>query len=115
VIAGSPLDVARVRLQQAHSPHRSLSTALPALIQSEGVTALFKGLSYPLCTVTLQSAVVFQAHGFWCRLLLKSRVLACPCFALLLLEIVWCHACMCFVVVMAFHIACAGALCCHER
>lgn len=74
VITGSLLDVARVRLQQAGAPLRTLSANLAAIARREGATALFRGASYPLLTCALQNAVTFHAYGWALRALHDQQV-----------------------------------------
>ena len=73
-MAGSPLDVARVRLQQANAPAVSTGALLGQIARREGVRALFKGLSYPLLTGVFQNALVFQSYGLACRALAPPQV-----------------------------------------
>lgn len=63
VIAGQPLDTARIRMQQPGRLWTSAAACLRATAVNEGITALFRGTSYPLATISLQNAVVFQAFG----------------------------------------------------
>ena len=72
-IAGSPLDVARVRQQQAGAPRTSVLGGLRALVRREGALALFRGLSAPVLTCAIQNGVTFQAYGLACRYLLQQR------------------------------------------
>ncbi|CAK0784468.1 hypothetical protein CVIRNUC_007672 [Coccomyxa viridis] len=67
VIAGQPLDTIRIRLQ--HGTFGGLSQTVNSLVATEGVRSLFKGTAYPLLTITLQSAVVFQSFGIACRVI----------------------------------------------
>jgi hypothetical protein len=62
VIAGQPLDTLRIRLQQRGCAARSLGGAWRAMAAAEGPRALFRGMSYPLYTTSLQNAVTFQAQ-----------------------------------------------------
>lgn len=54
VLAGQPLDTVRIRLQQPGCPWGSAGVALRATIAREGTTALFKGVTYPLATISFQ-------------------------------------------------------------
>ena len=76
VIAGSPLDVVRVRLQQARRTPRgaALRSGFAAIVRREGVAGLFRGASYPLATGVLQNAVTFQAYGWALRMLQGLQV-----------------------------------------
>ncbi|CAL8463178.1 g2712 [Coccomyxa elongata] len=65
VLAGHPLDTVRIRLQ--HGRTDSIQVIARALLAKEGPKALFKGAVYPLLTVAIQSAVVFQSYGVACR------------------------------------------------
>ncbi|KAK9834891.1 hypothetical protein WJX81_006826 [Elliptochloris bilobata] len=67
VLAGQPLDVVRVRLQQPHSRMPGALASLQSLVRAEGPGALFKGSFYPLTTIALQNAVAFHAYGVACR------------------------------------------------
>jgi len=62
VIAGAPLDTLRIRLQQRDCKARSVLGAWRAMAGAEGARGLFRGMSYPLCTTSLQNAVTFQAQ-----------------------------------------------------
>lgn len=70
-MAGSPLDVARVRQQQAGAPATPVLGGLRALVRREGALALFRGLSAPLLTCALQNGVTFQAYGVAARYLMQ--------------------------------------------
>ena len=77
MLAGQPLDVVRVRLQQPHSQMPGALASLRAIVRAEGPGALFKGSFYPLTTIALQvrirAAVVLAlrwangAHGPFCH------------------------------------------------
>jgi solute carrier family 25 (mitochondrial carnitine/acylcarnitine transporter), member 20/29 len=58
VIAGSPLDVVRVRLQQSNQQHTGFFSLLRTTVNHEGPFALFRGLFYPLVTAAAQNALV---------------------------------------------------------
>ena len=54
IIAGQPLDVVRVRLQQK-SPHTgSLASMWKHIVKMEGGRSLFKGAAYPVTTIAMQ-------------------------------------------------------------
>ena len=55
VLAGQPLDVVRVRLQQPHAAMPGALASLRAIVRAEGPGALFKGSFYPLTTIALQA------------------------------------------------------------
>lgn len=55
VLAGQPLDVVRVRLQQPHSAMPGALASLRAIVRAEGPGALFKGSFFPLTTIALQA------------------------------------------------------------
>lgn len=54
IIAGQPLDVVRVRLQQKSPQTGSLSSMWRHIVQMEGVRSLFKGAAYPVTTIAMQ-------------------------------------------------------------
>lgn len=61
IIAGQPLDVVRVRLQQK-SPHKgSLSSMWRQIVRKEGMRSLFKGAAYPVTTIAMQVRAVATA------------------------------------------------------
>lgn len=55
VLAGQPLDVVRVRLQQPRSGQLGALASLRAVVAAEGAGALFRGSFYPLTTIALQA------------------------------------------------------------
>lgn len=55
VLAGQPLDVVRVRLQQPRSGQLGALASLRAVMAAEGAGALFRGSFYPLTTIALQA------------------------------------------------------------
>lgn len=63
VLAGQPLDTLRIRMQQARSQHRSTFAAVRAMVGREGLMSVYRGLSYPLLSCSLQAAVTFRAYG----------------------------------------------------
>jgi solute carrier family 25 carnitine/acylcarnitine transporter 20/29 len=73
VVAGAPLDVIAVRLQQPNTPYRGIWHCCSSLVRAEGPLALYKGMSSPLVTVAVQQSVCFQSFGF------ANRVLAARC------------------------------------
>lgn len=54
VLAGQPLDTVRIRLQQPGCPWGSAGAALRATVGREGPAALFRGVTYPLATISFQ-------------------------------------------------------------
>lgn len=58
VLAGSPIDVVRTRLQQSNQSHTGFFTLLHRTVSKEGPFALYRGLTYPLITAAAQNAVV---------------------------------------------------------
>lgn len=56
VLAGQPLDTVRIRLQQPGCPWASAGAALRATVAREGPAALFRGVTYPLATISFQVA-----------------------------------------------------------
>ncbi|GAB4823294.1 hypothetical protein N2152v2_010340 [Parachlorella kessleri] len=63
VAAGAPLDIVRVRQQQASQAAVSALKVLRDIMAREGKFSLFKGLAYPLYTASFQNAVVFHSYG----------------------------------------------------
>jgi Mitochondrial carrier protein len=60
VLAGQPLDTVRIRMQQPECPWGSAGAALRATVAREGPAALFRGVTYPLATISFQ--VSFQIN-----------------------------------------------------
>lgn len=54
IIAGQPLDVVRVRLQQKSSHTKSLASMWQLIVKQEGMRSLFKGAAYPITTIAMQ-------------------------------------------------------------
>ncbi|EFJ31049.1 hypothetical protein SELMODRAFT_89008 [Selaginella moellendorffii] len=71
VISGHPLDTIRIRQQQPRHALSSVPSSATGmvrhLLRTEGVRALYKGMSSPLATVALQNAVAFQTYATLCR------------------------------------------------
>ncbi|KAL3096038.1 hypothetical protein niasHS_005797 [Heterodera schachtii] len=66
VLAGHPLDTVKVRLQtqNSHCPiYRNTFHCLKKIVQTEGPSALYKGMSSPLASLALINAVIFGVHG----------------------------------------------------
>jgi solute carrier family 25 carnitine/acylcarnitine transporter 20/29 len=72
VLAGQPLDTVRIRMQQPGCPWGSAGAALRATVAREGPAALFRGVTYPLATISFQNAIVFQAFGIASRHLMHE-------------------------------------------
>lgn len=53
------------------------SRSLLAILQGEGGRAMWRGMSYPLATCSLQNAVVFQAYGAAARFLTAGSSSGC--------------------------------------
>ncbi|KAK9810338.1 hypothetical protein WJX72_009024 [[Myrmecia] bisecta] len=69
ILTGQPLDTIRIRIQQRNSQPGTIWSYCRATVQREGLTSLFKGAAYPVTTIAVQSAVVFQTYGLSCRYL----------------------------------------------
>lgn len=54
IIAGQPLDVVRVRLQQKSPRTGSVSSMWRHIVRMEGMRSLFKGAAYPVTTIAMQ-------------------------------------------------------------
>ncbi|KAL3147862.1 hypothetical protein ABBQ32_002583 [Trebouxia sp. C0010 RCD-2024] len=67
IIAGQPLDVVRVRLQQKAPNAKGLASMWQLIVKQEGMRSLFKGAAYPITTIAMQNAVVFYSYGVGCR------------------------------------------------
>uniref|UniRef100_A0A183C8D1 SLC25A29 n=1 Tax=Globodera pallida TaxID=36090 RepID=A0A183C8D1_GLOPA len=66
VLAGHPLDTVKVRLQtqNAHFPiYRNTFHCLTCIVRTEGPSALYRGMSSPLASLTMINAVIFSVHG----------------------------------------------------
>ncbi len=57
VAAGAPLDIVRVRQQQASQAAVSALKVLRDIMAREGKFSLFKGLAYPLYTASFQVTI----------------------------------------------------------
>ena len=79
IIAGQPLDVVRVRLQQK-SPHKgSLSSMWRQIVRKEGMRSLFKGAAYPVTTIAMQVwAIATATLLLTCRFGIGSPISCCP-------------------------------------
>lgn len=54
IIAGQPLDVVRVRLQQKAPNAKGLASMWQLIVKQEGMRSLFKGAAYPITTIAMQ-------------------------------------------------------------
>ncbi|RHX97548.1 hypothetical protein DYB25_007199 [Aphanomyces astaci] len=71
IIAGHPLDTIKVRLQtQAQSS--SIVNTFRSIVQSEGVTGLYKGILSPILSNAPINAVVFAVYGQVSRVIATS-------------------------------------------
>ncbi|KAL4631518.1 solute carrier family 25 member 48 [Arapaima gigas] len=68
VIMGHPLDTVKTRLQAGRGYKNTLHCILK-IYQKESVSGFFKGLSFPLATITLYNSVVFGIFSNSLRLL----------------------------------------------
>ena len=64
VAAGMPFDTAKVRLQSPQLGFKGVSDCLVRTVREEGVRALYKGMSVPLCSQIAIQGVVFGSYGF---------------------------------------------------
>ncbi|KAF5741680.1 Solute carrier family 25 member 45 [Tripterygium wilfordii] len=65
IISGYPLDTLRIRQQHSGSP--SAFGILRRVIANEGPSALYRGMTAPLASVTFQNAMVFQTYAILSR------------------------------------------------
>eukprot|EP00891_Asterochloris_glomerata_P004551 jgi/Astpho2/4551/Aster-00134 len=72
-LAGQPLDVVRIRLQQKTATTRSMTQVWKTLVQKEGARSLFKGAMYPVTTIAMQNSMVFYSYGAAARWLSARR------------------------------------------
>uniref|UniRef100_A0A1D1Y4C0 Mitochondrial carnitine/acylcarnitine carrier protein CACL n=1 Tax=Anthurium amnicola TaxID=1678845 RepID=A0A1D1Y4C0_9ARAE len=67
VISGYPLDTLRIRLQQpalgGDGGTASATRLLRSIVASEGLSALYRGMTAPLASVAFQNAVAFQVYA----------------------------------------------------
>lgn len=64
VVAGQPLDTVRIRLQQPGHGFSGALACLRATVAKEGPRALFRGLTYPLASVSFQVRATFVASRY---------------------------------------------------
>lgn len=69
VVAGQPLDTVRVRLQQRGAGPSGFLACWRATASEGGWRSLFRGMGYPLSTVSFQNAAAFWGFGAACRAL----------------------------------------------
>lgn len=75
VAAGAPLDIVRVRQQQANQAAVSALRVLRDIVAREGRLSLFKGLAYPLYTASFQ--VTIRGNTGYSRSWEVRRLLVC--------------------------------------
>jgi solute carrier family 25 (mitochondrial carnitine/acylcarnitine transporter), member 20/29 len=63
VVAGQPLDFVRVRLQTASHTIESPLMLLRSAIRTEGIRAVWKGMTSPIFGVSFQNAITFVSYG----------------------------------------------------
>lgn len=64
VAAGMPFDTAKVRLQSPQLGFKGVGDCLLRTAREEGVRALYKGMSVPLCSQIVIQGMVFGSYGF---------------------------------------------------
>lgn len=89
VLAGAPLDTIRIRQQQAVSGRVSAPALLRSTLINEGFPALFRGMSYPLCTAALQNAVCFHSYGSATRHIMAPHANLAQCAVPSLSQVFW--------------------------
>ncbi|XP_006631971.1 solute carrier family 25 member 48 [Lepisosteus oculatus] len=72
VIVGHPLDTVKTRLQAGNGYKNTLHCILK-VYQKENVSGFFKGLSFPLASITLYNSVVFGTFSNTQRLISQFR------------------------------------------
>ncbi|XP_018588770.1 solute carrier family 25 member 48 [Scleropages formosus] len=72
VIVGHPLDTVKTRLQAGKGYKNTLHCIL-TMYQKESVSGFFKGLSFPLATITLYNSVVFGVFSNSLRFFSQRR------------------------------------------
>lgn len=66
IIAGQPLDVVRVRLQQKAPNAKGVASMWQHIVRQEGMRSLFKGAAYPITTIAMQVTLcLFCLRFFW--------------------------------------------------
>ncbi|XDV37033.1 hypothetical protein PO909_006724 [Leuciscus waleckii] len=72
VIVGHPLDTVKTRLQ-AGNGYKNTLHCIVSIYKKENVTGFFKGLSFPLASITLYNSVVFGIFSNTQRLISRYR------------------------------------------
>ncbi|CAM4612791.1 unnamed protein product [Leuciscus chuanchicus] len=72
VIVGHPLDTVKTRLQ-AGNGYKNTLHCIVSIYKKENVTGFFKGLSFPLVSITLYNSVVFGIFSNTQRLISRYR------------------------------------------
>ncbi|KAK7138214.1 hypothetical protein R3I94_013749 [Phoxinus phoxinus] len=72
VIVGHPLDTVKTRLQTGNGYTNTLH-CIVSIYKKENVTGFFKGLSFPLASITLYNSVVFGVFSNTQRLISRYR------------------------------------------
>ncbi|TRY81722.1 hypothetical protein DNTS_031312 [Danionella cerebrum] len=72
VVVGHPLDTVKTRLQAGKGYRNTLHCVL-TIYKKENVTGFFKGLSFPLASITLYNSMVFGFFSNTQRLISKYR------------------------------------------
>lgn len=72
VVVGHPLDTVKTRLQ-AGKGYKNLTHCVLTIYRKESAMGFFKGLSFPLATITVYNSVVFGCFSNTQRLISKHR------------------------------------------
>ncbi|XP_077092067.1 solute carrier family 25 member 48 [Siphateles boraxobius] len=72
VIVGHPLDTVKTRLQ-AGNGYKNTLHCIVSIYKKENVTGFFKGLSFPLASITIYNSVVFGIFSNTQRLISRYR------------------------------------------
>ncbi|KAM3866936.1 solute carrier family 25 member 48 [Diretmus argenteus] len=72
VVVGHPLDTVKTRLQAGKGYQNTLDCVL-SIYRKESVAGFFKGMSFPLATITIYNSVVFGFYSNTQRLISKYR------------------------------------------
>ncbi|KAL3895759.1 MAG: hypothetical protein SGCHY_004507 [Lobulomycetales sp.] len=77
IVAGHPLDTAKVRLQHAFTlssgQPRNMVQTLTSIVRHEGPSGLYKGMASPLVGVAAMNALLFGVYGASLRFLSSAR------------------------------------------
>jgi solute carrier family 25 (mitochondrial carnitine/acylcarnitine transporter), member 20/29 len=76
VVAGQPLDFVRVRLQTASHTIESPLMLLRSAIRTEGIRAVWKGMTSPIFGVSFQNAITFVSYGQAMHMLSSEKKIA---------------------------------------